>query len=300
MFPKKWNILTSSEVDRSKACIDELKEAGIGQSLLKAIEKNGGPSSAEARPLLFEARFAVELLHKQIDATYEYASGVEEDRIDFAYLNDPIWLTELVSIDETGVLKQMTKVENIAEPGKPETNARFLEIRSDAENPTHTGAWQMIKMQEKILCKVRQNELPHKFPVANDHTVHSILISTRGYNGGSGADIYDLNQLVFGIKYAHEVFNEWFKGQPVKGIFDESNDDPAAVLMRERLHCLIFVNEEKFGPGTMWEKAFVFWNPFLEFDAMEWSKTFPWAVNHKFRHPSKSSVYQGSAESTQK
>jgi len=289
MFPQKWNFLTGSEADRSRACIEELAEANTGAALVKAISNNGGFMSQNARPLLFEVRFAVELLHKNIAPTYEYPAGIEDDRIDFKFLDDPSWLTELVSIEETDILSKMTKIENVAEDDKPEIPARFLEIRSDAQDPRHTGAWQMIKMQEKILCKVRQHDLPHKFPLPKENVVHSILISTKGYNGGSGADIYDLNQLVFGIKYAHEVFNEWFKDQPIKGIFDESNDDPAAVLMRERIHCLIFVCEQEYGPGTMWQKAFAFWNPFLDFDAEKYSKSFPWSVNHKFRVPAKSS-----------
>lgn len=289
MFPAKWNFLTGSEADRSRACIEELTEANTASALTKAINKNGGVEAKNARPLLFEARFAVELLHKNITPHYEYPGGIDDDRIDFKFSDDPSWLVELVSIDETDVLSKMTTIENIAEENAPEIAARFLEIRSDAEDARHTGAWQMIKMQEKILCKVRQNDLPHKFPPAEDNVVHSILISTKGYNGGSGADIYDLNQLVFGIKYAHEVFNEWFKGQPVRGIFDETNDDPAAVLMQERIHCLIFVCEQEYGPGTMWKKAFVFWNPFLEFDAEKWTESFPWTVHHKFRIPSKSS-----------
>jgi hypothetical protein len=113
--------------------------------------------------------------------------------------------------------------------------------------------------------------------------IHAILIDARGFNGGSGPDINDLTQLVYGPRYSNSIFNQSFRGQPVMGLFDELNQTVESHVLRERIHCLVFTVEKQFGPGTMWQECFAFWNPFLEVDEQEAAKTFPWSVSHQLR-----------------
>lgn len=291
MTGKRWHVLTGSEAARCKACIKQLSTVSWAKKLLSNIESNGGVLSDNARPLLFELRFAAEMANANILPVYEF-EGIDGDRIDFKILEKPSWLTELVAIDETANLSEIPKYDEELVEGETKPGSGIflssLTIRSDAEDPTHTGAWQMIKMQQKILAKVSQNNKPHKFPLITDDNVHAILIDSRGFDGGSGADIHALNQAVYGPTHGHPAFLEYFNDRPVMGLFDSLNTSWQVEILKERIHCLIFVNEQQFEAGGMWKGAYAFWNPFLNSDTEILSKTCPWPVKHKFGNiPSK-------------
>ncbi|GEM_PF-1470656 len=282
---KRWHILTGSEADRCRACVEQLSPVTWAKPLLKAIESNGGLLSDNARPLLFELRFAAEMANANIVPIYEFA-GLEPDKIDFKLPGKPSWLTELVAIDETANLSEIPKYDDELVEGETKKGSgifvRSLMIRSDAENQTHTGGWQMIKMQQKIEAKVSQDNKPHKFPTISGENIHAILIDTRGFGGGDGADIHALRQIVYGAGHGHQGFIEYFKDKPVMGLFDAMNTSAEAAILKERIHCLVFVNEKQFGPGTMWSGAHALWNPFLESGVRALSKSFPWPINHEF------------------
>lgn len=278
MFSERWHIVTQSEVDATESSATELGDCLWAKPIISGIQANGGYSDLRARPLAFELRFAREILRAGITPKYEVLSGVGCSQIDFD-LVEPNWKIEVVSIDETSNVAEMTSYEDVQSDTGNNFQIRSLVIQSDAADARNTGSWQLIKVQEKIYSKVLKNGRPHKFPIPTDDCIHALLIDARGFNGGSGPGVQDLAQIVYGGAYAPAQHQHFFKNSLVQGLFDEVNVSVGANLLKERVHCLIFVTEDFLTPLSFWKNAYAFWNPFLTVkDSVP--RTLPWAIKH--------------------
>lgn len=51
--------------------------------------------------------------------------------------------------------------------------------------------------------------------------------------------------------------------EPIKGLFEPNNPLPSAQYVRERIHFLSFVSEQRYGQNEIAEKAYYFCNPNL-------------------------------------
>lgn len=281
MVSERWHIITQSEVDATESSATELGDCLWAKPIISGIQANGGYSDLRARPLAFELRFAREILRAGITPNYEVLSGVGADRIDFD-LVEPKWKFEVVSIDETSNVAEMTSYEDVQSYIGDDFQIRSLVIRSDAADARKTGSWQLIKLQEKIYSKVLKNGRPHKFPIPNDDLIHALLIDARGFNGGSGPGVHDLAQIVYGGAYAPTQYQHFFKNSLIHGLFDEDNMSDASNLLKERVHCLIFVTEDFLAPLHFWKKAFAYWNPFL-IEEESLPQSLPWKIKHFVR-----------------
>ncbi len=255
----QWHILCHDEVAYSAECISALASVGWAQPLLKKIADQGGCSTVKSRSFLFEARFAYELFRSGIEPKYEYATGVGDSQVDFAIsVGNALWLIELVATDETKAVQAATYEEKLLdENGKPMgTIGKFLGLRSNAEDQRKTTAGEMLKLQEKLYEKVERNGHPHKFPEPKPDTRHAIIIDARAFGGGQGPCQDEIMQITYGPEQVKDQwFVQFFKDEPVIGIFDQRNKRSGAVLLQERIHMIGYVVEEEFGPGKFREQV---------------------------------------------
>lgn len=241
------HILSVDECDYSEHCVKELSNAAWANELVSNIRRNGGARKRENRPFMFEARFGYELHLAGLQPTYEYETGVDDSKVDFYIPGSHPWLMELVCIEETILLEEATYTETLITGG----DARFMMLDGNAEDQRLTEAGEMIKLQEKLYQKVWQHGKPHKFPVPDGITKNLLLVDSRGFDGGSGPDSDHIQQLVYGPRYVQQEFVQFFRGNPVRGIFDPDNKYPAAQVLQQRVHLIGFVSERKFGQGEI-------------------------------------------------
>jgi len=122
----------------------------------------------------------------------------------------------------------------------------------------------MITAEQKIGEKVIANGSPTKFPSPAD-SLNMVLADMRGYLDGI-SDAYDYFQMAFGAE-AFPTPDAWlihyWKGEPIKGLFEEENPLQAAPLVRERIHFLGFVHERDYLVGEIQQMALWYANPHL-------------------------------------
>jgi len=214
-------------------------------------------------PLMFEVRFADELHRVNATAQYEFAAGVGQSTVEFRLNTDPVWLVELVSIRLSNAGRRATR-----------QIAPLLEeqlFRWTPEDPGRSEAGEMITAEQKIGEKVFSQGRPTKFP-ALDGSLRLILADMRGYLD-RGGDIADYREMAYGYRGLQEsrhwqfLMHHWKKPEgnfePIKGLFEPGNPIAAAKLVRERIHFLGFVREERFYEGEIRERTLLLPNPDL-------------------------------------
>ena len=139
--------LSTTEAQSTRAALEELRRASWASALVSNVERNGGLTSAN-RSLLFEVRFAYQLLLAGLKPVYEYKAGVGGSSIDFFVDHGPGWLIELVSLEETNALKAATRANGLVYQQR---------LSSDAEDSRHSGEGQMLKAIERIGEKVARS-----------------------------------------------------------------------------------------------------------------------------------------------
>ncbi|OGP80685.1 MAG: hypothetical protein A2Z08_10690 [Deltaproteobacteria bacterium RBG_16_54_11] len=244
------DILSSQEAEYTKTAIEELKEIEWAKPLLSKIQKNGGLCS-ETMPLLFEVRFAYELYKANITAEYEYSANIGNSTIEFKLNTLPQWLIELVSIRESGPLKNAT-----TEISTWYGRFSHRELSTNANDPLQSEEAEMIRVAGKIGEKVLLNGQPTKFPQPNN-TYHLILVDMRGYLG-SGGDRHDYEHIACGYDAQNNPFPpHCWNGEIIKGIFDSSNTKlKAAHILRERIHFIGFITEKNYTEGEIKNNTF--------------------------------------------
>jgi hypothetical protein len=247
--------LSSVEAERTERALAQLEKVAWARPLLRRVQRGGGLCS-ENMPLLFEARFAHELVRAGAEATYEYRSGVGNSTVDFRLPGSPEWFIECVSIRASaGAKRAMRKRGEIYEQSFTSLN----------EDPHQTPEGEMVRLGELIAEKVSARGQPTKFPEPVPQRYHVIVVDTRGYLDGGG-DAIDFRQITYGPRGVPEHLDwmvHWFGEQPIRGLFERGNPVRGAALMRSRIHFLHFVQEETYTEGEIFERGYMLANPWL-------------------------------------
>lgn len=194
---------------------------------------------------MFEVRYAHELFLAGSSATYEYATGIGDSRVDFRTDTSPAWLIELVSVRTSQATRRATrKVGQLSET--------LLVPTPDDQDRSEVG--EIIRAQGKIGEKVLAGGGPTKFPPIGD-SFHMILIDMRGFlpHGGDFGDYCEIAYGGQGFRPHQFPLVHWISGRPIKGLFEPENARPAARFIQERIHVLSFCMRAGFLRGRDWQ-----------------------------------------------
>lgn len=234
--------MTRGEFDRTKHALEALSTVSWAKPLLLRLEHAGG-IRPENMPLMFEVRYAHELFLAGSSATYEYATGIGDSKVDFRTDTSPAWLIELVSVRTSEATRRATrKVGELSETLLMPTSG----------DPDRSEVGEIIRAQGKIGEKVLAVNAPTKFPPIGD-SFHMIVIDMRGFLL-SGGDCGDYCEIAYGRRlfrpdqfpFLHKV-----SGRPIEGLFEPDNVRAFARLIQERIHILSFVCERDFSEGEI-------------------------------------------------
>jgi hypothetical protein len=230
------------ELDRTKRALEDLSTVSWAKPLLQRLERAGGIRQ-ETMPLMFEVRYAHELLLAGSSATYEYATGLGDSSVDFRTDTCPPWLIELVSVRTSEATRRATREMGL-----------FSEtlLVPTPDDPDRSEVGEIIRAQGKIGEKVLAGTAPTKFPRVDD-CFHMILIDMRGFllNGGDFGDYCEIAYGRRGFRPEQFPLLHLVSGLPIKGLFEPENARPAARLIQERVHVLSFVCERDFYEGEI-------------------------------------------------
>lgn len=239
--------LTLKEAQGTEGALDALSSAPWARPLIARLEDSGG-IKAENMPLMFEVRFAHDLLRAGVVAEYEFRAGVGDSTVEFRLQTTPPWLIELVSVRTSDAAKRATrKVGLIYEQL----------LRPTPADPGRSEEGEMITAEQKIGEKVFSKGRPTKFPPL-DGSLRLILTDIRGYLDQGGNTI-DYRQMAYGAAGVPRerawAVQYWATKpghlRPIHGLFEEGNPLKAARYVQERIHFLGFVREHDFFEGEI-------------------------------------------------
>jgi len=256
--------LRSTEVQRTERAIETLGNVPWAKPVLARLRRAGG-IKPENMPLMFEVRFAEELHRAGVTAEYEFPAGVGKSTVEFRLNTAPTWLIELVSVRTSDAARRATR----------QIGPLYFEqfFHPKPEDPGRSEEGEMITAEQKISEKVLSGRRPTKFP-PRDGSLRLILTDMRGYldEGGKPEDYYEMAygwRVLARLSPDHwEVMVHRWTGQdgrvePIKGLFEPRNPLAAAQLIRERIHFLGFVKEEKFSDNEIRQMSLLLPNPEL-------------------------------------
>lgn len=94
-----------------------------------------------------------------------------------------------------------------------------------------------------------------------------LLVDIRSYLGGEGLiDEFDCRQALFGPARLTDPLIMWAGDEPIRGIWESSNDDARALAFRERVQVVGFVHEEAFLDDEIRQVTRLFQNPAFSID----------------------------------
>jgi hypothetical protein len=271
--------LRSTEVERTERAISALSELAWAKPLLSRLKRAGG-IQPENMPLMFEVRFADELRRAGVTARYEYAAGVGNSTVEFRLDTEPVWLIELVSVRISDAARRATR----------QIGPLYFEqlFHATPGDPGRSEEGEMILAEQKIGEKVFSRGRPTKFPPP-DGSLRLILTDMRGYLD-RGGDLADYNEIAYGwralahLEHGDMMVHHWKnadgKFEPIKGLFEHGNPLAAAKSVRERIHFLGFVREERFYDEEIQQTSLLLANPGFfasQDDVMRAYATFPLA-----------------------
>lgn len=252
--------LTAAEVEFTQSTINSLEKIDWAKPVVDRLQQAGGIKT-ENMPLMFEVRFANEILRSGRIAEYEFSAGVGDSTIEFKIPGEITWLIELVSIRTSQAAKKAITQSGLV----------YQQIlSSNPDDKAQSEEAEMITAEQKIGEKVFTNGKPTKFPKPDDNVFNVILIDIRGYLD-QGGDIFDYRQMAYGAsgipqKYSwmiHYWEKEQGKLEPISGLFEKICPLRAASLIQERIHFLGFIRERDYCEGEITNRAYYLPNPLL-------------------------------------
>lgn len=280
-----FSVLTSAEAIATAEAIETLRSLSWTGALLERACERGGLST-ENMASLFEVRFGRALHDCGITPIYEYAAGVGETSVDFAFDD---WNVELLSFDETDAAKAATWADGsffgrmLMSPKPPTDDEASLDgterqRRSDLRKQSPEG--ETLKAIERIVGKAQNNGRPSKFPVPDGKSRSMLIVDARAQGS---PDRIDCRQIAYGTDAVPEWAGYRWIGDdgrefPIFGAFDPRNPLRGAQHFRERVHFLGIVSEETFEREELQYFIRFYHNPGLFAsgdDALSVLRTFP-------------------------
>lgn len=227
------------KTERFKLLIDRYKEDSKDQSFW------------------FELAFVCWMESKGSNVKYEVNANPDNDSsIDFALdLHECRCLFELLRIENSDKISAHIEAQKEQDPL---FESYQLLLKSDPENPHFKTAAQTIRMQEKILEKVR------KFPVP-EQTILSIIVCDCSTIHLGMLDDEDVRIAMFG-KSRSSILQEHWNGARLKGMYETSYKFRNSDDFRKRINAVIFV--PKLEPNGL-EKAMITLNPEMDDEKKE-------------------------------
>ncbi len=266
----QWHRRTVEETACNERCFSTLKSVPWARKIIKNIDTNGGLKDPRTIGYLFELRFAHELYLNKYTPTHEYPTGMANSTIDFFLAQNPNLLIELVSVNESDYVKDMTyqealldeKEEPIGQVGK------FLHLSGNDQ------AKEMITLQQKIGEKVFKEGQATKFPLPSHDNLNIIIVDERGFCGGDSLDRDQRRQLIYGPD--HEELDTIYSidKSPILGLFDPNNKRQYVQLLKERIDAIGFIFEKKFGANEIATSISYYFN-YLRSDYHSLHEVFP-------------------------
>jgi hypothetical protein len=131
----------------------------------------------------------------------------------------------------------------------------------DKEEDQESIEGETIKAVQRICQKcIRDDGLPHKFPVPSD-AFHAIIVDFRTFL--HGGDVHDRMHVGLGGELVPRSFRFFWKKKLISGVFSPRTDLRGAAQARERVHFIGFVRERVYKPGEFGSAIQFVVNPHL-------------------------------------
>lgn len=256
-----WDNLSGDEATLMEHILHDVNAQPWAAHLISAINANGGIVQAN-KALLFELRFAYALYKSGLVPKYEIP-GEETSTIDFGFISSgQSWAVELMRLEETEAVRAATH--SRTDGDGVAWSKRLLSSR--AEDPRQSEEGETLKAVQRICQKCENHGQPYKFPLP-DGQLQAILVDFRNFlDGGDG---YDRIHVALGGEFLNEMYQRYWKGRLISGVFSTRTSVKGANEARERVHFIGFVNEKSYEPEEFGAAIQFVANPSLFADADE-------------------------------
>lgn len=210
------------------------------EEIVSFLEKRKGFASlieryrkdTQDRSFWFELVFACWLESAGYRVQYEVKANPENDSsVDFAIdCNGNNCLFELLRIENSDEVNEHI---NKQKEEDPLFESYQLVLNSDHKNPYFTTAAQTIRLQEKLLEKVR------KFPVPEETKISIIVCDCSNIHQGM-LDEEDVRIALFG-KSKQAAWQEYWDGNRLTGMYEDNYKYRNSEEFRERVAAVIFL-----------------------------------------------------------
>lgn len=262
-----------AEHEYTNHVLNELRNVDWVKPLIAKIETNGGIKNIANIPLLFEVRYAYEIHRRNIQAQYEYKTGVGDSTVDFrCKVEQQDWFIELVSILPSKAGKQAIREFSQPDMKLPDGIEVYEQtFTTDAENKKMSEEGEILLVQQKIGEKVFSNSQPIKFPIPKN-AFHMVVVDMRGMLGLGGGRLLDRGdylEIAYGSRWAEQLGYPSHKWQtpngkkPIVGLFETGNPLQAVKYIQERVHFIDFVCEKEYEDDEIPNRTIRAANPFL-------------------------------------
>ena len=223
-FFSDWDSCDSASAEG--VAMEELAQVSWARQLLqnlKVAQTSG--HGQQQRAYLWEARVALSIHRLGYEAQYEYRAGEGEQSIDFRVMSRPELLIEAIAVRNSQASKRAGWSNEM-----PGITTFGVALNSTNLDQRQTTAGEMVRVVELLAGKAE------KFPAPRPGIYQLIVADIRGYNIGS-IDLDDCAQIALGpgaVKF--DANRAFFRGDPVRGIFDSGNSHPSAIRARQKIH----------------------------------------------------------------
>ena len=210
-----------------KDTVSFLKSLGKYDEIVRNLENNPSDSS-----YIFEAYFAQVFEKSNLSLEYEKNINPESDKtVDFTYLN----LSEDIFGFELNRPEMSNPLKSALTPVEIEKGIKYSEVQLGSGHPVKYLRPEAvtIRLQEKILEKI------DKFPSQNENVISTIVIDCSQFHFGH-FDYSDVQMVMFGVTQ-EPLLQEYWEGQPIKGLLDPALNKRGAEQFRSKISSVIFI-----------------------------------------------------------
>jgi hypothetical protein len=227
---------------RNHRAYEHLSKQPWARRLLTEIDQRGGVSNRTNEGDLFTMRFGWEmsLACPTGNAIYEFAAGVENSTVDFRLVTGGrIWLFECVAINESVTTQRMW--EDSKEELVPGIFASCASFSGRSESIRERPEAELHRVSQSMRQHIWQSENRRyrKFPERTNASANVLVVSMAGLEGIGDPDPYQCREIAFGSATVPVEY----RSADLPGLFNQSNNEPGAVAMRERVDLLVFIDD---------------------------------------------------------